>query len=207
MEWLDEPPCTELAVEREDLARGYLLLVGPRGTARVKGGVLAAMGAAFAAGAVAFLRMPVPNAWKIIPAMMAATGGGVAALGVATAISDVRIEVQRGKGIRWTWHPRPMQERELSIKPDEIAAFDVKTNVTRASGEFSSFRETAQTTFQLMVVTKDGQAYSVEEFGLSVQAELRRDQIERALGTKAAPGKPKAKANGKTKRPAKKARA
>jgi len=202
MEWLTEPPCTELAVEKEDPTRGYLLLSGPRGAARAKGGLLAAMGTAFAVGAVAFLRMPFPRMWKIIPALMAASGGGMAAVGVTTAISDVRIEVERGKGIRWTWRARPLQERSLLVKPDEIATFDVKTNVTRSSDElssgFASFRETAQTTFQLMVVTRDGKAYPVEEFPLAAQAELRRDQIQRALGKKkAAKARAKPKPKGK----------
>ena len=91
MEWVNEPPCTELNVERQDMARGLLVLSGPKGMARAKGGVLAAMGTAFAVGAVTFLRMPVPKAWKIIPALMAATGGGVAAMGVTTAVSQVRV--------------------------------------------------------------------------------------------------------------------
>jgi len=188
MEWVNEPPCIELDVEREDAARGLLVLRGPRGSARLKGGLVAAMGTAFAVGAVAFLRMPLPRAWKIVPAMMAATGGGVAAMVMATAVSDVKIEVERGKGIRWTWRPRPMQEREVRVAARDIAAFDVKTNVTRSSGELS-FRETAQTTYQLMVVTSQGKAYAVEEFALNSQAELRRDQIQRALGTRPSSGK------------------
>ncbi|HVE81490.1 MAG TPA: hypothetical protein VND93_01530 [Myxococcales bacterium] len=186
MEWVNEPPCTQLDVEREEPSRGILILAGPRGSARVKGGLVAAMGAAFAAGAVAFLRMPVPRAWKLIPALMAATGGGVAALGMATVVSDVRVEVERGKGIRWAWRPRPMQEREVKVAAADIATYEIKTNVTRSSGEFS-FREAAQTTYHLMVVTKAGRAYPVEEFDLSAQAELRRDQIQRALGSRAKP--------------------
>lgn len=200
MEWVNEPPCTELDVEREDLARGLLVLHGPRGIARAKGGVMAAMGTAFAMGAVAFLRMPFPKAWKIIPALMAATGGGVAALGVTTAVSDVKIEVERGKGIRWAWRARPMPEREVRVAARDIADFEVKTNVTRSSGEFS-FQQSSQTSYSLMLITREGKAYSVEEFALSKQAELRRDQIQRALGTK---GKANPKAGSPGKKPARK---
>jgi hypothetical protein len=184
MEWINEPPCTELLVDRQDAADGLLVLTGPRTGARLKGGLVAAMGAAFAATAASFLRLPFPPAWKVIPAVMVATGGGMAALGVASAISDVRIEVRRGKGIRWAWTPRPMAERELLLKPEDIAAFEIKTNVVRRSaGEFS-FQDVSHTTFHLMVVTRDGKAYSIEEFSLSTQAQIRRDQIEQALGRK-----------------------
>ncbi len=196
MEWFNEPPCTELDVEREDATKGLLVLRGPRGIARAKGGLVAAMGTAFAMGAVAFLRMPFPKAWKIIPALMAATGGGVAAVGVTTAVSEVKIEVQRGKGIRWTWRPRPMPERSAFVATGDIADFEVKTNVTRSSGEFS-FQQSSQTSYSLMLITREGKAYSVEEFALSKQAELRRDQIQRALGAKAA-GKTRKNAKKKT---------
>ena len=192
MEWVNEPPCTELNVERQDMAKGLLVLSGPKGAARAKGGVLAAMGTAFAVGAVTFLRMPVPRAWKIIPALMAATGGGVAAMGVTTAVSQVRVEVERGKGIRWMWRPRPMPERELRVATKDIESFEVKANYTRSSGEFS-FQENTRATYHLMVITRDGKAYSVEEFGLSKLAELRRDQIQKVLGMKGRTGE-KAKA-------------
>jgi hypothetical protein len=188
MEWVNEPPCTELDVEREDLTRGLLVLRGPRGLARAKGGLVAAMGTAFAMGAVAFLRMPFPKAWKVIPALMAATGGGVAAMGVTTAVSEVKVQVERGKGIRWTWRPRPMPAREVFVAASDIADYEVKTNVTRSSGEFS-FQQATSTSYSLMVITKQGKAYSVEEFGLHKQAELRRDQIQRALGDKASKAK------------------
>jgi len=184
MEWVTDPPCTELDVERDDLAKGLLILKGPRGMARAKGGLVAAMGAAFAAGAVAFLRMPFPKAWKLIPAAMAITGGGMAAAGAVAAISDVRILVERGKGIRWTWRPRPAPEREVFLPAKDVATFEVKTNVTRTSSEFS-FQDRSQTSFSLMVVDRKGKAYAVEEFNLHSQAELRRDQIEKALGVKA----------------------
>src|SRR3954468_5823229 len=137
MEWVNEPPCTDLEVEREDASKGLLILKGPRGAARMKSGLVAAMGTAFAVGALAFLRMPFPKAWQLIPATMAAPGGGMAALGVVSAISDVRIEVERGKGLRWTWRPRPMPEREVTLAAKDVAAFEVKTNVTRSSSEFS----------------------------------------------------------------------
>ncbi|HEY8206325.1 MAG TPA: hypothetical protein VIG99_02510 [Myxococcaceae bacterium] len=193
MEWITEPPCTELEVEREEAAKGVLVLKGPRGVARAKSGLVAAMGTAFALGAVAFLRMPFPKAWKLIPATMVATGGGMAAMGVMGAVSNVRIEVERGKGITWTWRPRPAPERTVTLAAKDVATFEVKTNVVRSSGEFS-FQERSQVTFQLMVISKQGKAYAIEEFALSSQAELRRDQIQRALGTKAkAPARKKKK--------------
>lgn len=188
MEWVTDPPCTELDVERDDSAKGLLILKGPRGVARAKGGLVAAMGAAFAAGAVAFLRMPLPRAWKLIPAAMAVTGGGMAAAGAVAAVSDVRIQVERGKGIRWSWRPRPAPEREIFLSAKAIADFEVKTNVTRTSSQFS-FQDHSVTTFALMVIDKQGKAYAIEEFNLHAQAELRRDQIQKALGTKAKPKK------------------
>lgn len=190
MEWVNEPPCTELEVEREDAEKGLLILKGPRGMARAKSGLVAALGTAFAVGAATFLKMPFPKAWKIIPATMIATGGGMAAMGVVGAVSNVRIDVERGKGIRWTWRPRPAPERVVTLAAKDVATFEVKTNVTRSSGEFS-FQERSQVTFQLMVISKQGKAYAVEEFPLSSQAELRRDQIQRALGTKAVAKKKK----------------
>jgi hypothetical protein len=193
MEWLNEPPCTELAVEKEDSRSGRLTLIGPRAGARVKGGILAAMGTAMAATALSFLKMPFPAPWKVIPLVMAATGGGMAALGATAAVADVRLEVERGKGLRFRWHPRPLPERELFVPVADIAAYEVKTNVVRTSDGMSSFRETAVTTFRLMVVTRSGQAYAIEEFQLSVQAELRRDQIQRALGKPGPAPKPKKK--------------
>ncbi|HYV45324.1 MAG TPA: hypothetical protein VFA20_10705 [Myxococcaceae bacterium] len=192
MEWVTEPPCTELDVERDDLAKGMLILKGPRGMARAKGGLVAAMGAAFAAGAVAFLRMPFPKAWKLIPAAMAITGGGMAAAGAVAAISDVRIQVERGKGIRWTWRPRPAPEREVFLPAKEISTFEVKTNITRTSNEFS-FQDRSETTFSLMVIDKQAKAYAIEVFHLHSQAELRREQIEKALGAKAKSSRPKSK--------------
>jgi len=192
MEWVTDPPCTELDVERDDAAKGLLVLKGPRSMARAKGGLVAAMGAAFAAGAVAFLRMPgLPKVWKLIPAAMALTGGGMAAAGAVAAVSDVRIQVERGKGIRWNWRPRPAPEREVFLHAREIATFEVKTNVTRTSSEFS-FQDHSHTTFSLMVVDKQGKAYAIEEFSLHSQAELRQEQIQKALGTKAK-AKPKKK--------------
>ena len=191
MEWVTEPPCTELEVERDEASKGILVLKGPRGMARAKGGLVAAMGAAFTAGAVAFLRMPLPKAWKLIPAAMAITGGGMAAMGAVAAISDVRISVERGKGIRWSWRPRPAPEREIFLPAQDVAAFEVKTNITRTSSQFS-FQDHSVTTFSLMVIDKKGKAYAIEEFGLAQQAELRREQIQKALGTKAkAKAKPK----------------
>jgi hypothetical protein len=182
MEWVNEPPCTELAVEKEDARAGRLTLVGPRPGARVKGGLLAAMGTAMAATAWTFLKLPFPAPWKVIPLVMAATGGGMAALGVTAAVADVRVEVERGKGIRFRWHPRPLPERELFVALGEIAAYEVKTNVVKTGDGMSSFREVSVTTFRLMLVTRSGQAYAIEEFPLSSQAELRRDQIQRVLG-------------------------
>jgi hypothetical protein len=86
-----------------------------------------------------------------------------------------------------------MPEREVTLAAKDVAAFEVKTNVTRSSSEFS-FQERSQTSFNLMVVSKQGKAYSIEEFALASQAELRRDQIQRALGTKArAKAKPAAR--------------
>jgi hypothetical protein len=183
MQWVTDPPCTELDVERDDLAKGLLVLKGPRGMTRAKGGLLAAMGAAFAAGAVAFLKMPVPKAWKLIPAAMVVTGGGMAAMGAVAAISDVQIEVERGKGIRWSWRPRPAPAREVFLPAKDIATFEVKTNVTHTSSQFS-FQDRAETTFALMVIDKKGKAYAIEEFHLHSQAELRRDQVQKALGKK-----------------------
>jgi hypothetical protein len=147
-----------------------------------------------AATAWTFLKLPFPAPWKLIPLVMAATGGGMAALGVTAAVADVRVEVERGKGIRFRWHPRPLPERELFVAEREIAAYEVKTHVVKTGDGMSSFRETSVTTFRLMVVTRAGQAYAIEEFPLSVQAEMRRDQIQRALGrarAKAAPARKK----------------
>jgi len=185
MEWVTDPPCTELEVERDEASKGVLILKGPRGMTRAKGGLVAAMGAAFAAGALALLRnAPLPGPWKLIPAAMAITGGGMAAAGAVAAISDVRILVERGKGIRWSWRPRPAPEREIFLPAKDLAAFEVKTNVTRTSSQFS-FQDHSVTTFSLMVIDKKGKAYAIEEFGLAQQAELRREQIQKALGTKA----------------------
>jgi hypothetical protein len=193
MEWVTEPPCTELDVERDDSAKGLLILKGPRGVARAKGGLVAAMGAAFAAGAVAILRAaPLPGPWKLIPAVMAVTGGGMAAAGAVAAVSDVRIQVERGKGIRWSWRPRPAPEREVFLPAKDIANFEVKTNVTRTSSQFS-FQDHSVTTFALMVIDRQGKAYAIEEFNLHAQAELRQDQIQKALGTRAK-AKPKRRA-------------
>ncbi len=182
-----------MEVEREDASKGLLILKGPRSMTRVKSGLVAAMGTAFALGAVAFLRQALPGPWKLIPITMAATGGGMAAMGVVGAVSDVKIEVERGKGITWTWRPRPAPERVVTLPAKDVATFEVKTNVTRSSGEFS-FQERSEVAFHLMVVSKQGKAYAIEEFGLSTLAELRRDQIQRALG------KSKAKAPAKKKK-------
>lgn len=201
MEWVNEPPCTQLSVERNDPRAGKLTLFGPRGGARVKSGVMAAIGTAMAATAWSFLKLPFPAPWKVIPLVMTATGGGLAALGVTGAVSDVRVEVERGKGIRFRWHPRPFPEREVFVPQGEIGSYEVKTHVVKTGDGMSSFRETAETSYRLMLVTRDGQAYAIEEFGLSAQAELRRDHIQRTLGGTSRAGA-QAKTRKKRSRPA-----
>jgi hypothetical protein len=181
MEWLDEPPCTALKLEVSDLDAGKLELSGPVASQRMVGGFMTAFGAAFASGVIPFLRAPIPMPFKLIPLALGGVGGGIAALGAATATAKVSVLVARDKGVRFRWKFGPLRQREEFIPVKDIVALEV-SHSTHVRSDKHGFGHDTVTTYRLNLVTRAGKALGIEAFGLRTQAKLRQEQIEAVLG-------------------------
>jgi hypothetical protein len=186
MEWINDPPCYGMAVKQSDSVAGKLELIGPATAERVKGGVMAAMGAAFGTFALPFLRAPFPAPFKLIPLAFTVIGGGLGTLGVAVATSEASASFGRGKGARFRWKIGPLRARELFVPEKDIAGFEVSRS-EHHSQDRNGF-STTHVSYELHLVTKAGKAVAFESFRLHAQAQLRREQVEAVLR----PAKPKA---------------
>ena len=125
MEWINEPPCYTMKLELSDLAAGKLELSGPAGSERLAGGVIAAVGATFSTTALTFLRAPIPMPFKLVPLAIGLVGGGLGALGAASATGDASVLFERGKGVRFRWRLMPLRQRELFIPAKDIAGLEI----------------------------------------------------------------------------------
>jgi hypothetical protein len=186
MKWFNDPPCYGMAVKLSDSAAGKLELIGPATSERVKGGVMAAMGATFGSFALPFFRAPFPAPFKLIPLAFTLIGGGLGTLGVAVATSEVSALFERGKGARFRWKIGPLRPRELFVPAKDIAGFEVSRRVHH-SQDHNGFSST-DVTYELHLVTKAGKAVAFESFALGAQAKLRLEQVEALMS----PAKPKA---------------
>lgn len=157
---------------------GLLELEGPQVFAKAAGVGAAALGATFAVNALRFIRLPVPMPFKLIPIAIGVVGGSVAALGLTSATSKhwMRVTVD---GIELRWRLGPLKEKTLTIPAAQIAAVEVESRM-HTSTDDNGFSHTS-VSFRLQAVTKDGKAQALEDFGLSAQATLRKEQIERVL--------------------------
>jgi hypothetical protein len=196
MEWLDEPPCTALTLQRSDLDAGKLELSGPAPASRMVGGFMTAFGAAFASGVIPFLRAPIPMPFKLVPLVVGGVGGGIAALGAAAATAKVSVLVERDKGVRFRWKFGPLRQREEFIPVEEIAALEVSHSVHTVNSDKHGFGGSTVMTYRLNLVTRAGKALGLESFGLHTQAKLRQEAIEAVLGlgeaaTKEKPRRPR----------------
>lgn len=176
MNWLDTPPCGRMDVKTStDLV---LELEGPPAMTRAASAGAAAFGATFATFALRFARLPAPGPFKLIPLVLGAVGGGVAALGLGTAVSTHHVRVTRaGISLRWRWGP--LSERSLELEVGSIRGLEVESRVHESTDGHGFHRSVV--TYVLQVVTKDGKAHAIEEFGLSTQATMRKEQVERLL--------------------------
>ena len=179
MKWLDTPPCGRMDVTFANEVR--LELRGPSKGTRAAGAGAAAFGATFAGVALRFARLPVPvpGAFKLIPLALGVAGGAVAALGLGTAVAHSTILVtRRGVELRWRWGP--MAEKSMMVERETIAATEVESHVHESSDDWGG--NTRSVTYRLNLVRKDGTALPIEEFGLSAQAMVRKEQLDRLLG-------------------------
>lgn len=176
MNWIDTPPCGRMDVKT---ATDTLLeLTGPSTGARAAGAGAAAFGATFAGFAMRFTRFPIPGPFKLIPIALGLAGGTVAALGLGTAIAKSTIVVsRRGVELRWRWGPLP--EKELLIPREDVKAVELSSHTHQSTDDWGHTR--SWTSYRLNVVTKDGRAQPIEEFGLSTQAQVRKEQVERLI--------------------------
>lgn len=122
MEWLNDPPCYGMTVKLSDLAAGQLELIGPATSERVKGGVMAAMGATFGTFALPFFRAPLPAPAKLIPLAFTLIGGGLGTLGVAVATSKASALFERGKGAWFRWKIEAVMRPAKAKAPRKKAA-------------------------------------------------------------------------------------
>jgi hypothetical protein len=176
MKWIDAPPCGRMdLVTAND---GLLDLEGPSVLARAVGAGAAAFGATFATTALGFIRLPVPMPFKLIPIAFGVIGGSVAALGLGSAVSKHWVRVTR-EGIEQRWRWGPLKERSVQVPAAQIVDVEVQSLVHTSTDDFGS---QTSVSYRLHVVTKDGKAHAIEDFGLSAQAKLRKEQIERILG-------------------------
>ncbi len=184
MQWIDSPPCTALDVKVSD--GDVLELAGPKLAQRVASGIATAFGATFALAGLAFLRVPFPMPFRLIPLLHTAVGtavGGVGLLG-ATAQCSVRAERRRGVTIRWrTSVTKPRQE---FVAAKDIAAFEITAHTRRVGDDrFDRY----VTDYRLLLVRRDGEALPLECFDTMTQAELRRESFERVLWQRRVKGK------------------
>ncbi len=176
MKWLDTPPCG--AMDVKTATDTLLVLEGPSAMTRVAGAGAAAFGTTFASIALGVARMPIPGPFRLIPIAFTAIGGGMAALGVGTAVAKCSVRVdQTGIEQRWRWGP--LAERTKTIAPADIRALEVQSQVHSGSDGFGDTRTSVS--YRLMVVTNDGVAHALEAFGLSTQATMRKEQIEKII--------------------------
>ena len=173
MRWFDSPPCTRLDLTFTSDDR--LALSGPSADARVMGGATAAFGGVFAGMSLRFLRLPIPAPLKLIPLAFAAVGGGLGALGAASAFSSCKVEAKRGDGLTFRWKLPLREERSLRLHPGELEGFEVTEHEQRQSGD-SVARE-----YRVVAVTKVGWAVEVESFGTRTQAQLRKEAFKKIL--------------------------
>jgi hypothetical protein len=183
MEWINEPPSYAMTLKLSDPAGGKLELVGPATSERVKGGIIAAVGATFSTAALPFFRAPfpapIPWPFKLVPLAVGLVGGGIGALGVAIATGEASVLFERKKGVRFRWKLGPLPQRELFVPAKEIAEIELSRTV-RHSEDRHGF-STTSVHYQLHVVTTSGKAVAFESFPLQAQAKLRQTQIERVM--------------------------
>ncbi|MFL5345910.1 MAG: hypothetical protein ACJ8AT_14060 [Hyalangium sp.] len=207
MEWINEPPCHAMTLKLSDPTTGKLELIGPAPSARVGGGLVAAMGATFGSVALPFLRLPFPAPFKLIPLTLGLVGGGMGAAGLAFATANASVLFERGKGVRFRWKLATRPQKELFIPVKDIAGIDISRgeHAVKDSSGFTSTRYH----YGLHVVTTEGKAVQFESFSLQTQARLRKEQIEAVLrpveverkrGNKPARKKTAAKSTGASKK-------
>ena len=176
MNWLDTPPCGRMDVKTN--TDGLLVLEGPSAMTRVTGAGAAAFGTTFASIALTVARLPIPGPFRIIPIAFTAIGGGMAALGLGTAVAKCSVRIDR-TGIEQRWRWGPMAEKTKTIAPADIRAIEIQSQVHSGTDGFGD--TSTSVSYRVMVVTNDGAAHGLEEFGLSTQATMRKEQIERLL--------------------------
>jgi len=182
MKWIDAPPCGRMDVKTS--SESLLELEGPSMLTRAVGVGTAAFGATFASVALPFLRLPVPMPFKLIPVAFGVLGGSMAALGLGTAVSKHWVRVTpEGISLRWRWGP--LKERALQLDAAQLAALEVQS-VVKTGTDDQGYSHTS-VTYRLQAVTRDGKAHAIEEFSLSAQAVLRKQQVERILGRPVTP--------------------
>lgn len=185
MQWINEPPAYAMKLKRSDPEGGTLELTGPAASARVKGGIMAAVGATFTTAALPFFRnpfpvpIPIPLPLKLIPLAVSLVGGGVGALGIALATGQSSVLFKRSKGVRFRWKLGMMRPRELFVPAQDIAQVELSRHEhhTRDKHGFSD----TTVHYQLHVVTTAGKAIAFESFSLHAQAKIRQQQIEDVL--------------------------
>jgi hypothetical protein len=179
MEWFSTPPWTQLELaDYSDAEKGLVELTGPSTLARVAGGVTVAMGAGFVATALRFARLPLPLPFKLVPLVIGAVGAGAGALGASVVTAEHSILAQRFSGLTFRWRLGPLPARTLRVKVEEIDAFELTRHLAVSSEDDSA----PTVSHRLVVVTKDGRALPIEEFGTRAQARQRKELLELALG-------------------------
>lgn len=192
MQWINEPPCHAMTLKLSDPAAGKLELIGPASSARVGGGLMAAMGATMGSMALPFLRLPFPAPFKLIPLTIGLVGGGMGTLGLAFATANASVLFERGKGVRFRWKLATRPQKELFIPVKDIAGVDISRGEHPVK-DSSGFHSTAYH-YGLHVVTTEGKAVQFEAFSLQTQAQLRKQQIEAVLRPLEGKNKPARKA-------------
>ncbi|MEW5739734.1 MAG: hypothetical protein AB1938_12455 [Myxococcota bacterium] len=177
MRWIDTPPCVSLEIAEE--SPGRLLLKGPSKGARFVSGANAAVSGLLAGVGLRLLRLPIPGPFKLIPLAFAAVGGGLAAYGAATALSDVSLDVDKD-GLTAKWKAPALSEKSLHLAAKELAGFEITTHAHTARDTFGDERAVYE--HRLVVVTNDGRALPLESFFTRTQAELQQRAIEARLG-------------------------
>jgi hypothetical protein len=153
---------------------------------RIGSGLIAAFGGGFATVAMSFLRAPVPAPFKIVPLAFLFVGAGLGTFGALGAMAEFVIEVERGRGVTFRWR-RGRRRREAHVADSEIETFAVTPHAVHRGAAFSNEvpltnQDWVEFQYRLVLVTKSGEAYPVDNFNLPRQALIRQRLIEDVLG-------------------------
>ncbi|MBN2361990.1 MAG: hypothetical protein JXR83_21240 [Deltaproteobacteria bacterium] len=186
MRWFKDPPCLPMQITLHDAESGRLELDESGFDRLWNAGLFTGVGALVTGFGLKIARWT-PGPMKLAPLAVATAGGASTALGVMSGLAHHNISFERGQGVRLRWRFGRARPRELRIAADRIAAFEV---VHRSRRGGARDLERAESYYRLLLVTVDGAAIPLEEFGTRTQAELRQALIEQVLGRGAPVARP-----------------